>query len=55
MKKTEIISCSAFVLMIILLVIAFTINDPITSTLLASFGIIAGAFTSHQYSTSKKP
>lgn len=54
MNKTEIITYSAIVLMILFLIIAFVTSDVTTSKLMASFGIITGAFTSHQVSKSNK-
>ena len=54
MIKADITAYIAFILMILFLVMAFIINDAITSQLLASFGIITGAFTSHKFSKSNK-
>lgn len=50
MIKTEIITYSALVIMIIFLIIALLISDVVMSKLMASFGIIIGAFICHKFS-----
>jgi len=52
MNKTTIIIYSSLILMVLFLVMAFVISDLITSKLMASCGIITGAFTSHKFSKS---
>jgi len=53
MKKTEILSSSVSLLMIVSLVIAFITKDVIASKLMAALGIIAGAYTFHCFSKQK--
>lgn len=54
MNKTAIIMCALFFLMILFLVMALLTNDVLTGNLMASFGIITGAFISHQFSELNK-
>jgi len=50
MNKTAIISYSAFLLTILFLVMSFITKDVMMSKLMASLGIIAGAYTCHYFS-----
>lgn len=50
MNKREIVTYSTIVLMILFLVSSFLTKDVIMSKLMASFGIVAGAYTFHYFS-----